>query len=476
MPEGEERAPPGARTMAIVRWALVGLMALAAVGAWVHYGTSAGALGEVRQLHCPMHPAVVKAHEGECPICGMDLVPVTHAPETAEASGAPAHAHAKPLYVCPMDCVPGFETENPAERCPKCGMKLVPKSPPAQHASDGVDGLVPVQLSLDRVQLAGMKTAVATREALSPTLRAVGFVTPNEGAVVSVNARFSGWVEKLAVVQTGQLVERGQILAAVYSPEMLNSQQVFLNAVKWADRRPGAAGASPPSTLVTENLERDARERLALLGVATEDIDALAKAGQPSQTVNVRAPIRGHVARKNVLRGVYVQPGTELFQIADLSTVWVLAEVYESQIGRVNVGQEATLELAAYPGERFHGRVQFVSPALSTGSRTLQARLEFRNAGLKLRPGMYGDVTLALGATEAVVVPREAVVDTGEVQYVFVSKEGGRFEPRRVRRGWEGDGKVALVEGIVEGERVVTTANFLLDSESRLQAAIAGKP
>ena len=175
LPEGDEQAPPGTRTMAIVRWALVGLMAFAAVGAWVHYGASAGVLGEVRQFHCPMHPAVVMVNEGECPICGMDLVAVAHAPDADPDGKAAAHGEAKPLYVCPMDCVPGFATEDPKARCPKCGMKLVAKAPLA-HAHEGVPGLVPVQLTLDRVQLAGMQTALAVREPLSSRIRTVGFV------------------------------------------------------------------------------------------------------------------------------------------------------------------------------------------------------------------------------------------------------------------------------------------------------------
>jgi Cu(I)/Ag(I) efflux system membrane fusion protein len=462
--------------MAIVRWALVAIMALAAVGAWVHYGASAGVLGDASRFHCPMHPSIVMAQEGECPICGMDLVAVGRtgaAPETA--AEAHAHAAAKALYVCPMDCVAGFETADPQARCPKCGMKLVAKRPSAPEHAEGVEGLVPVQLTLDRVQLAGMKTAVAAREALSPSVRTVGVVTPNEGRLVSVTTRFSGWAESVGVAQAGELVERGQVLASVYSPEMISAQQAFLNAVKWADRRPGAAGAAAPPQLNVD-LGREARQRLSQLGLAAEDIEALARAGEPSQKVNVRAPIRGHVGRKNLLRGAYVQPGTELFQLADLSTVWVLADLYEADLGRVKVGGEATFELHAYPGERFRGRVQLVAPAVSPATRTLQVRLVLENPGLKLRPGMYGDVTLDVDALEGVVVPREAIVDTGELQYVFVSKEGGRFEPRRVRRGGETDGRVVLLEGVAEGERVVTTANFLLDSESRLRAAVEGSP
>jgi Cu(I)/Ag(I) efflux system membrane fusion protein len=190
--------------------------------------------------------------------------------------------------------------------------------------------------------------------------------------------------------------------------------------------------------------------------------------------MNVRAPARGYITRRTAIQGLYVSPGTELFQIADLSSVWVLADVYEGEIGRVRVGQRGVFETSAYPGERFEGKVTFLYPTLTAGTRTLQARLEFRNPGLKLRPGLYGDVSLELGAAEAVVIPREALVDTGDVQYVFVVLGGGRFEPRRVRPGWSGDEKVAILDGLRDGERVVTSASFLVDSESRLRAAIEG--
>jgi len=472
LPEGEEQAPPGTRTMAMVRWALVGLMALTAVAAWTwHVRTSMpGASVAGAQFICPMHPQILTDRKGECPICGMDLVPAGARPaagSSATAGGPPGAAGAAE-YTCPMH--PAFVTADPKARCPDCGMKLVARAPAPPPGATGVPGLVPVDLGSDRIQLIGMKTAPATRQPLAASFRAVGFVAPNEAGLVSVTTRFSGWVESLGVGQTGTLVRQGEVLASIYSPEMLNAQQVFLNAIKWSDRKAGGATAGVAST----DLERDARLRLELLGVFHEDIDAIAKAGTPQRAINVRAPVRGYVARKNVIRGLYVQSGSELFQIADLSTVWVLVDVSESEISRLTVGQKAVLELGAYPGERFRGAVQFVYPALNTGSRTLQARLEFRNPGLKLRPGMYGDVTLETAGGDALVVPVDALVDTGEHQYVFVDRGGGRFEPRAVRTAPARDGLVAILSGLAEGETVVTTANFLLDSESRLRAAVEG--
>jgi Cu(I)/Ag(I) efflux system membrane fusion protein len=469
LPEGEERTPAGARTMAVVRWALVALMALAAVAAWVDHALTARATGQavgVRYV-CPMHPQIVTDQKGECPICGMGLVPA--GPTTGGAAGptgGAAVAQGPARYTCPMH--PEFVTDRPEARCPSCGMKLVPRVAGAPVAPP--PGLTTVELSPDRIQLIGMKSALATREVLSASIRAVGFVAAAETGLVSVNTRFSGWIEELVVAQTGQLVQKGEALASIYSPELLNAQQVYLNALKWTAQRADGAAQGP----VASDLQRDARLRLELLGVAGVDIDTLTASGQPQRAVPVRSPVRGYVARKSVLKGLYVQAGTELFQLADLSTVWVLVDVYESEISRVKVGQRAAFEPKSSPGRKFAGRVQFIYPALNTGSRTLQARVELANPSLELRPGMFGDVALELGGAQAVVIPSDALIDTGEHQYVFVDRGGGRFEPRPVKAGWSGDGRTAVLEGLAEGERVVTTANFLLDSESRLRAAVEG--
>jgi Cu(I)/Ag(I) efflux system membrane fusion protein len=440
------------------------------VGTWTYHVSTRSSAGSAQgqKFICPMHPQIVTDHKGECPICGMDLVPsgTTATPATATPAAAEHGAHgATPgatEYTCPMH--PDFITHDGKARCPECKMKLVVRE------AAGVPGLVPVELSAERIQLMGMKTAVAAVEPLATTLRAAGFVTASEDGLISVNARYSGWVENLPVAQIGQPVKTGDVLATIYSPELLNAQQIFLNALKWSDRK----GAAPAAPATTNDLEREARQRLELLGVAPRDVDAIAAAGQPMRAVPVRAPGRGFVVRKSVVKGASVQSGTELFQLADLSTVWVLVDVPEGDLARVRLGQKATFEVASAPGQGHAGRVQFIYPGLNAGSRTLQARVELANPKLELRPGMFGDVTLETDAAEAVVIPSDALVDTGDHRYVFVDRGGGRFEPRSVRPGARDGARVAILSGLAAGERVVTRASFLLDSESRMRAAVEG--
>jgi Cu(I)/Ag(I) efflux system membrane fusion protein len=325
-------------------------------------------------------------------------------------------------------------------------------------------------ISPERIQLMGMKTARAVRESLSPELRTVGFVSANEQGIAMIHTRFSGWIEDLRVSQTGQPVRRGEVVATVYSPDLLAAQQEYLNAVRWQ----GGEARSADSEKLTNTLAADARRRLELLGISDQDIAAVAKSGKPLRAMSIRSPVAGFVTEKNALQGQFVTPDTTLFTVADLSTVWVVADVYEYEVARVRVGQTAQLKLAAYPGEVFKGRVEFIYPTLDPQTRTLKVRIAFKNPGMKLRPGMYGDVFLDLGASEGVVVPSDAVVNTGDAQYVFVVLGEGRFAPRPVQVGARGDGKVAVLSGVRAGDEVVTTANFLVDSESRMRAAIEG--
>jgi membrane fusion protein, copper/silver efflux system len=345
-----------------------------------------------------------------------------------------------------------------------------PPAAPAAAAGDAaVLGLSPVQLTPERVQLIGMRTAAVKREALGGALRTTGVVAANEKGLAQITTRFAGWVQKLPVSTTGERVRRGQVLATIYSPDVLRAEQELLVTGGWAQGSDGAAAG----------LAANARRRLELLGISQQEIDQVLRTGKPSEAVAIRSPFEGYVVAKNAVAGVAVQPGSVLFEIADLSTVWVTADVYEIDVSRVHVGQRARFELASYPGEIHTGKLQFVYPIVDAQSRTLKVRLEFRNrsdrSGPRLRPGMYGTVYLDLPANTGLMVPVEAVVDTGDMQYVFVARDGGVFEPRPVKLGARAQGKVEITSGVAEGDQVVTTGNFLIDSESRLRAAIEGR-
>jgi len=503
MPEGEEAPPTGWRLMAVVRWVLVVAMGLAAALSVAHYfGWTAHAHAEQGKVvyYCPMHPGVQQDHPGECPICGMTLVPKTQgatssAPSVPQmppmaAASTSAAAKSDPYY-CPMH--PDQTSNDPNAKCPLCGMKMQPRpplpksvgasssampitassamgamQPAAAPFSSNLPGLVPIDLTFERVQLIGMKTAKATRAKLGTELHAVGIVAAPEGGIVKVNARVSGWIEQLFVTETGSAVKMGQPLAAIYSPQILIAEQELLNAKKWSAMPMDDAGVMPSVV----GIDNDARSRLELLGVSKGEITAIEKEGKPRKTVMLYAPRAGYVLAKNAFQGLYFQPGSDLFTLGDLSKAWVFVDLFEYEAPRVGVGTEVKLTGAAIPGVEIAGKVAFLYPTLDPATRTLRARLDVPNKDMHLRPGMYVDATLALAGAEGIVVPIEAIVDTGEVQYVFVDKGGGHFEPRRVRVGMQTDESAQILDGVTEGESVVTTGNFLLDSESRLRATI----
>jgi RND family efflux transporter MFP subunit len=335
-----------------------------------------------------------------------------------------------------------------------------------------VPGMGTVESSAEGIRLAGVRTAVATRDRLAAATRTVGAVVADEGRVHRVQTKIGGWVERLHVDATGAYVRAGQPILALYSPELLASQEELLRAREAAAR---FAGSSLPEVRRGgEELVAAARRRLELYDVPASFIATVERTGKPQRAVTMVAPASGFVTAKSVFAGQEVQPGMELFTLTDLSQVWVEADFYEYEARLLRVGQQLEVRLPYAPDAVLRAAIALVYPTLQPESRTVKVRLELPNPDGQLRPGMYVDVVAHLEGAEGVVVPDDAVLESGVRQVVFVETEPGAFAPREVRVGMRGDGKALLVAGLAAGETVATRANFLLDSESRLRAALAG--
>jgi Cu(I)/Ag(I) efflux system membrane fusion protein len=318
-------------------------------------------------------------------------------------------------------------------------------------------------------QLIGVRSAPAAQATLVEEIRTVGTVGYDERGFTQVTLKISGWVREVFVDSIGRPVRKGEPLFTLYSPDLLTTQDEYLLAVQTQAQlvaSPLEDAKANAAALVTS-----ARERLRLWDVTDAQIAALERRGKAAPVLTVYAPSTGIVMKREALPGKYVEPGTTLYEIADLSTVWIHAEIYESEVAAAKVGQPATITFAAYPGKSFHGKVAYVYPTLNTEARTVRVRLEFPNPELKLKPGMYGNVTLQTDAVKTLVVPKEAILDTGLRQLVFIDRGDGRYEPAPVKLGRRSQDYVEVMEGLKEGDRIVTSANFLLDAESKLASA-----
>jgi RND family efflux transporter MFP subunit len=451
------------------------------------------------QYQCPMHPTYISDKPGSCPICGMDIVPVEKSgSESPVKSGAPAPASGespesgkttsekteKPgivdakipvggerkiiFYRNPMD--PSISSPVPAKD--EMGMDYIPvyadeAAPPEKK---GVSGLATVAIDEKGLRLAGIQTAEAVKRKMEGDIRAVGLVKPDETLVRHVHTKNSGWIEKLYVNTTGQLVKAGQPLLVIYSPQLLASQEEFLrareNAVRFAE------SSIPEVRQGGEDLLKAARRRLELFGVPESQINEIEKTGVTRRTVTLPAPVSGYVTAKGVYEGQQVEPGMELFTITDLSRVWIEADFYEFEAHLIHLGQKAVFIFPYDPKTEKTGRVSYIYPYLDPQSRTLRARFEFPNGDFSLKPEMYVNVSMKTGIPDSVVVPDSSVMNTGLRQIVFVNIGGDRFEPREVKVGYRSGGLAQIISGVEAGEKVVVRANFLLDSESRVRAAI----
>lgn len=380
------------------------------------------------------------------------------------AAGAPAKAERKILYwVDPMH--PQYKSDKPGV-APDCGMKLVPVyEGEAQPGQAGPPGSV--RVSAERQQLIGVKYGTVEYTTSARTLRAAGKVALDERRVTHVHSRTEGFIEKVHVGFTGDFVKKGQPLLTLYSPELLASGQEYLLALRGAElmKRSTVAHASEDS----HSLVAAARRRLELFELGEDQIRTLEETGKPSATTTLYAQSSGYVLSRNAFPSQKIAPDTELYTLADLSRVWVIASVFEYEAPLVRVGQTATVSLPYSGGRRWTARIAYIQPQVDPATRTIPVRLELANPGLTLKPEMFVDVELAAARERRLTVPAEAVLDSGLTKTVFVDHGNGVLEPREVDTGERMGDRIEIVRGVDEGERVAASGAFLIGSESQLR-------
>lgn len=363
----------------------------------------------------------------------------------------------------------GLPDTSPVPKKDPMGMDYIPVYEGEEPASDGSV----VKISVEKVQKLGVRTEAAAPRQLTRTVRAVSTVQADERRLHTVAPRFEGWIERLHVNTTGQMVRKGDALMDVYSPELITAQQEYL--IAWKGMQSTAQG-SPEVRASMQQLVDSALQRLRNWDISEAELKHLQREGKVRQYVTLRSAASGVVLEKPSIQGKRFMPGEVLYQIADLSSVWVLADVFEQDLGMVHQGQPAAIRVDAYPDKVFNGKITFIYPTVTPETRTAKVRIELANGQGLLKPAMYARVEIASSHSEekALTVPDSAVLDTGTRQLVLVDLGQGRFEPRVVKLGMRADGYVEVLEGVQAGEAVVVSANFLIDAESNLKAALVG--
>ncbi len=440
---------------------VVGWVGSKVVGGGGGGASAAGGDSAEKMYTCGMHPTVMEKGPGICPICEMNLTPM----KTYDDESGPSNERRILYWRAPMD--PNFVSDKPGKS--PMGMDLVPVyGEESEPATGHVIRIDPVT-----IQNMGIRTAVLRRGPLVKTIRTIGRVDYDEQRVTFINTKFEGWIEKLHVNETGQHVEQGQPLFDVYSRELYTAQEEYQAAHR-------AVGRLADSTLPSAKEEalrmlEAAVTKLRYLDVSDEQIAKLSETDEIQKNMTIHSPNRGVVTEKMVLQGMFVKPGMRLYTIADLSRVWVYVDIYEYQLPWVRVGQQAKMRLTYIPGQEFEGQVVYVYPYLEKKTRVVKMRLEFDNPTMELKPDMFANVTLFAELNrDALLIPREAYIDSGIRQVAFVALEGGKFQPREIQVGVEAeDGMVEVLYGLDAGEVVVTSGQFMLDSESKLKESLA---
>ncbi|MEJ2580063.1 MAG: efflux RND transporter periplasmic adaptor subunit [Acidobacteriota bacterium] len=523
-PKGQKtRGQRGSAALKAILWALVGaLVAFFLVADPLGVSPVDGWLGISRTMEvehgggdghgdglwtCGMHPEVIQEEPGICPICQMDLVPLRADDSGSADDGHYGHADESGLWTCPMH--PDVLEEEPGS-CPICGMDLVPvKSDTAPEQGDreilfyrnpmdpSIISQVPrkdemgmdyVPVYADEAESAAAQGAVVTidptvvqnmnvvteaieRKDIRRQIRTVGYLGYDQERMVSVTTKFSGFIEKTYINYIGQPVTRGEPLFEIYAPELVQTEQELLSAMSYVR---SLSDAPAEAKARAEALLEAATQRLTFWDITPEQIRRLEETGEVVRTLKIVAPASGVVMKRMPgLEGMAAKPGMELLHIADLSNLWLTVEVFDEQLPWLDIGSPATVTLSYFPGVTYRGRVRYIEPEVSEKTRTIQLTLDVPNRDRRLRVGMYATVVFnPQVAEDAITVPAQAVIRTGKRDVVVVALGDGRFAPREVQLGSRGDGFIQVLEGLAEGEEIVTSAQFLIDSESNLREAI----
>jgi Cu(I)/Ag(I) efflux system membrane fusion protein len=430
----------------------------------VHHPAGETANQSTKQLWtCGMHPQVIQDHPGNCPICGMKLVPVKGNGSPQPTASAEKTERKIKYWRAPMD--PNYISDKPGKS--PMGMDLVPVYEDEATEDTGI------RIDPNFIQNFGVRTAIVEKGSIPLDIRTIGILDYDQKTIVSVNTKFEGWIEKARVNYIGEQVNKGDVLFEIYSPQLVTTQQEYLANLDYVNKL--SADGDPDAVRRARLLLEATSERLHYWDISDDQIAALRQSGKITRALKVLSPVSGMVVEKmgDSLEGMKVVPGMNVYKIADLTSLWADIQVFENQVQHLALGQTARITLDAFPGRRWTGKIIYINPKVDPKTRTLEASVEIANPDLKLRPQMYADVEIHTPSIAgAVKIPEEAVLHTGERNIVIVRKESGLFDPREVTLGSSGGGYEEIRSGLKAGETVVTSAQFLIDSESNLKEAI----
>lgn len=472
------------RSLRIAALVLAVIAALGAVYgprvlAWQSAQADQGTVGQRKVLYYydAMSPQHHYPKPGKAPD-GMDLLP-QYAEGNGAADGTGQASQQSNKSVAPGErkvlfwydpMHPAYKADKPGI-APDCGMQLVPKYPD-EEATLAKMPAGTVAISPDKQQLIGVRTGKVIRQALERTIRTSAQLTADETKIAHIHVKVSGWIDKIYVDYVGQLVKKGQPLFTLYSPDLVATQEEYLIA----KRGQAVLGSSPFADVSagSNSLLKASRDRLKLWDISDEQIQKLDETGEVTKNLTFYSPITGFVTDRKAFPQTAVTSDTELYTLSDLSTIWANADIYEYEVPHVKVGQQVDLQLSYYPGREWYGKISYIYPTVDPQSRTVKVRIELPNPEFQLKPQMFADVQLKVNYGTNIVIPKEAVLDSGNEQTVFVVRDGGMFEPRRITMGAQVDDRVVVLSGLKAGEEIVVSGNFLIDSESRLKNAMGG--